>query len=737
MPPHRPDDYEVQTAGRPLTAAQRLRIRAVLWGLLVVFACVALHLVKLQGFPDPRFLKNENFHVGEIPIIMPRGRIYDREGRILARERRAPSLFAYPRYLDNPHEAAQRLGVRLSLNEDDLITRITRRASEGQMMQEVPVKRWLTQEELESIGNLNAWGEGGLRIKHEPARYYPEGQLAAHVLGFVNREQIGSDGIEQLYNEHLRTIPGKQKSRLDGKRKLLSSLTLEYVAPEGGDDLFLTIDKPIQNILERELATVMREKQATRAMGIVMDPKTGAILALACLPAFDPNAYWDYAPELRINGAISEVFEPGSAFKIVTAAAAIENGLYTPESMINCEGGAWNAFGYRTIKDVHKMKTVTFAEAFAESSNIGIIKVARDLIESGKREELDRWIRKFGFGRKTGPDFLHESSGIYGAVEQWTKFSEISLPMGQEIAVTMPQLARAFSAIANGGYLVEPHLVERAVGQSGQTTYQFDTTTSRRIMSDQTARVMRELCYGVVEHGTGSRAAIPEYRVGGKTGTAQVARPKAEGGGYYTDRHTAVFAGFAPVADPRLCAVIVVCNPQSDIYYGGYVCGPVFRAVLRESLIHLECPQDPMEPGTFEPAPAQDVADADVLVAHANQKSPVSKPPVAIAATEEAGGELAPLPVDTPIGHGQLPNLVGLTKRQARDKLADLGVVWDSQGSGWVVVQEPVAGTPITEVPLCHLVFSNSIAESIVPEQHREAETPAKLSANRAVPPTP
>jgi len=734
MTQHNPDDYETQPSERPLSTAQRMRIRVVLWGLLAVFGCIAFHLVRLQGFPDPRYLKNENFHVGEVQINMPRGRIYDREGRIFARERRAPSLFAYPRYLDHPHEAAQRLSVRLGLDEDELVSRITRRASDGQMMQEVPVKRWLTEDELGSIGNLNAWGEGGLRIKHEPARYYPEEQLAAHVLGFVNREQVGTDGIEQLYNSRLRTIPGKQRSRLDGKRKLLTSLTLEYVAPEGGDDLYLTIDKPIQNILERELSKVMIEKQASRAMGIVMNPKTGAVLALACLPSFDPNAYWEYAPELRINGTVTEVFEPGSAFKPVVMAAALERGLITPETLINCEGGAWNALGLRRIKDVHKMNTVTIAEAFAESSNVAVIKIARDLMAQYGREEFDRWIRGFGFAQKTGRDFLAESSGIYSPVDRWTKFSEISLPMGQEIAVTMPQLARAFSAIANGGYLVEPHLVDRIIRQDGSVAYQHQVTTDKRVMSEKTASVMRELCYGVVAQGTGKRAAIPEYRVGGKTGTAQVARPKKEGGGYYTDRHTAVFAGFAPVADPQLCAVIVVCNPQSDIYYGGYVCGPVFRSVIRESLIRLECPQDPMEPGTYTPAP--DTSDADVLVAQATPNDKAGSPK---AQAPEIGGtpaeELALIPEDQWIGPGQLPNLIGMTKRQVRDKLAALGVDWDSQGSGWVAVQDPAPGTALTEVPLCHLVFANErspVPAAPAAPQPAGPRTPAVLTNNQA-----
>lgn len=714
---------EARHAELPLTAAQRWRIRFVLWTLLAGFAAIGLHLVQLQVFPDQRFLDNENFHVGETSIPIQRGRIYDREGRAFARERQAPSLYAYPRFLDRPHDAAQRLAVRLGLDEEELVSRFTRRANSGKMMQEVPIKRTLTQEELESIGNLNAFGEGGLRIKPEPARYYPEDQLAAHVLGYVDRDQKGLEGIEALYDSYLRAIPGKQKSRLDGKRTFLPPLTIEYVAPEGGNDLYLTIDKPIQHMLERELANVMELRQASSAMGIVMDPKTGEVLALACLPSYDPNAPAEYPPQSRVNAAVSFVFEPGSSFKIVTLSAALELGLYTPSSIIDCENGAWNAYKLRTIRDVHKMGKVTLAEMFAHSSNIGTIKVAHDIIAAHGPKELDAWIRKFGFGKKTGRDFRYESPGFYHPDGRWTKFSEISLPMGQEIAVTMPQLARAFAAIANGGLLVEPHLVKYAVGSDGQETYRFEPGEPERVMSETTAATMRELCYGVVEHGTGKLAAIPEYRAGGKTGTAQVARPKSEGRGYYPDRHTAVFAGFAPVSDPRLVAVIVVCNPKSKIYYGGYVCGPVFRAVMREALIRLECPEDPMAPGTYEVPKEED--DADMLVAQAAPTEQFMAVPDNPLADLDAAAELAAANADQSDGSVRLPNLIGMTKRQVKDKLAAIGVEWDAQGSGWVVAQDPAPGTAITDVPLCRLVFSNARAASPLPDP----KSGAKLSA--------
>ncbi len=706
----------------PLTRKHRRRVRLVFWGFLIAFNFIIIHVIKLQVWPDEKFLKNDEAHVGTVPLTIPRGRIYDREGRILARDRQAPSIWADPRYVSNPFDAAQRLSTKLNLDEDLILERLTRRTEDGRKMQDVPIKRYLSESELENLGDLNAFVGGGLRIKREPLRYYPEEMLAAHVVGYVNRENKGAQGIEHAYDSYLRSTEGVHRARKDANRNLLASLTLEYVPPAGGNDVILTIDKPIQHALERELMAVMERCQAARAMGLLMDPKTGAILALACMPAFDPNAFWDYSDEQRKNRAVTDVFEPGSAFKIVTASAALELGLVTPDTLIDCEGGRWSAFGRRVISDVHKMNVVPFREVFAESSNIGIIKVAGMITQQGGNPLLDEWIRRFGFGEQTSRDFQLESGGIYAPVKTWSKLSPISLPMGQEIAVTMPQLARAFAVIANGGYLVEPHLVREVVDREGREIYQYEPGERPRVISKETAKTMQELCYEVVAHGTGTRAAIAEYRAGGKTGTAQVAR--ADGKGYYEDQHTAVFAGFAPIADPRVCAVIVVHNPQSKPYWGGYVCGPVFKEVVREALIRLECPEDPMEDlveeGTVEEG------DADTLVARLDD----ARGEPAIATRSEAdlafeNAELLAMEADLPDTTPRLPSFDGLTKSQAKNALATLGLSWDAQGSGWVVAQEPPAGTPLADVDRCRLVFSNTKHDEIEDETEGPTQTAA------------
>src|SRR5690606_25297683 len=294
---------------------------------------------------------------------------------------------------------------------------------------------------------------------------------------------------------------------------------------------------------------------------------------MATRPAFDPNLYYEYDAEDRKNRAVVDVFEPGSAFKIVVSAAALEQGLVTMDEPINCENGSYRPPGRRKpLRDVHRMGVEPFWNCFAQSSNIAMAKVALLLGE----ERMADWIGRFGFGQPTGLDLPGESSGIFAPLKRWSGASISALAIGQEISVTVPQLARAFSVIANGGLLVEPYLVEKAVSPEGELVYIHRQQEAPRLLSPLTAEQMKELCHLVVvaKDGTGHRASIAEYRVGGKTGTAQIALPNGKG---YGDKYMSVFAGFAPVADPQICAVIAMADAVRPKHYGGYACAPVFR----------------------------------------------------------------------------------------------------------------------------------------------------------------
>ncbi|MBI5092379.1 MAG: PASTA domain-containing protein [Candidatus Hydrogenedentes bacterium] len=685
------------------------RIRVVRWIFLIAFFLVGLRLVRMQLDPDLRFTQEDLTHVGQKDIPIFRGEIYDNSQRLLATDRPCSTLSADPRQISDPVGLARQIAPLLQLDESDILARLTRLDENGQKMKSVRIKRWLTDSEEEAIKPIVTEAGRGLLFEREPIRVYPEGQLAAHVIGFASRERIGTEGVELAYDGYLRGIPGLRRGRVDGKdRQFLPTGTAEYVAPRGGEQVTLTINAEIQFRLEQELDKALVSAQAPRAMGMVMDPKTGAILALACRPAFDPNEYWTATPEQRKNRSVVDVFEPGSSFKIVTASGALEHGLVTPDTMIDCENGSFNPYGH-TIKDFHPKGVIPFSECFAESSNIAMIKIGAML----GPERMESWIKRFGFGQKTCPDFHGESRGIFRPRSKWSRLSMGSLPMGQELAVTMPQLARAFCVIASGGYLVEPYLVESSVSQDGMISYEHEGEAPVRILSAQTAQTMRELSHLVVLHGTGQLANIPEYRVGGKTGTAQMANPR---GGYIPGKFTAIFAGFAPVADPRIVAVIVVEEPAIKLHFGGQICAPVFRDVVRESLIMMNCPQDPVQgPGPLAPKSSV-VEDVAGNAGGENDADTVAPPQVAMEFLEGApdetpqnGNQLQLTSAEPKLSYGDagLPDFRGMTKRQAQLQAASLGLNWDAQGSGWVVEQDPPPGTLIDTVTLCRLVFSN------------------------------
>ncbi len=673
------------------------RVRLVFWAMLIVFGMVTARLIQLQAFPDAVFAREQGFHEGTLEIDLPRGNIYDRNGRLLATDRQARSLVADPSRIERPAEIAAALAHLLGEPEDLVLARLTRRNDSDEPLRFAYVKRWLSADHLKQLEQFPGLENPGLRLIYEPVRFYPESTLAAHVLGFVNRERVGSGGIEMQYDRELRVTPGRLRARVDSGRRPLLSRTLEYVPPQGGADVTLTIDSAIQYKLEQELAAALERTKSEKGMGIVMDPHTGAILALACIPAYDPNRFTEHSDEERKNIAVTDVFEPGSVFKVVTAAAAIELGLVSPETMINCENGAFNPYGHR-IRDFYSLGIEPFRTAYAQSSNIALIKVAAMLGE----ERLEGWIRRFGFGQRTSPDFGGaESPGIFRGRSTWSRLSMGSLPMGQEVSVTLPQLARAFAVIANGGYLVEPHLVAGLTRPDGTRVLPREQPAPQRILSAHTVETMKQLSHEVVLHGTGKRASICEYRVGGKTGTAQVAR--TDGRGYAPGKYNTVFVGFAPLERPRVVAAIVVHEPGIRERWGGFVCGPVFREVVRDALIRMNCPEDPVRED-FRYL-AEEGAELDPLMAR--EPLAIIEPDMESVLAELDGLELLALPTDSVYWGPVVPDFQGMTKRQAREQIAELGLAWDTQGSGWVVEQDPPPGTPVSEVGVCRLRFSN------------------------------
>lgn len=681
--------------GEPPARLHRRRAYILLGIFVAVFAGIEGRLVWLQVNPDTEVSGELAKHVGERALKIPRGEIRDRRGSLLAVDRKVPSLWADPRYIEDPYTTALEASAILGMDEQKILERLTSRTARGNLMRFVWVQRRVKDEDVAKVQALCERAGRGLAITLEPVRFYPEGELAAHLLGFSNYEGAGCEGVELACDKYLRSVAGRQKSHVDLRRRVLSSLTLEQVDPTGGDTVVLTIDKSIQHTLELELDKAIVRAKAPRAMGLMLDPRTGAILAMACRPAFNPNNFGDHPPDEYRNRALTDVFEPGSSFKIVTASAALEHGLITPQTVIDCEGGSFNPYGHR-VTDFHRFKTPQpFTECFAQSSNVAMIKVAAML----GPERLETWIRRFGFGQATGGDFAGESRGMFRPRSTWSRLSMGALPIGQELAVTMLQMARAYSVIANGGSVVEPYVVDRVVTREGDTLYAHQARQTERILSAATAATMKELMHLVVLKGTGKSAAIPEYRAAGKTGTAQVAR--TDGKGYDKDKYTAVFAGFAPVVDPWVCCVIVIQEPGIREHWGGYCCGPTFRDVVREALITLGCPEDPET--TPLDATSSPPEDADVRIADA--ETPAGDPDILLDDLRLLDMEVAAE------GDPALPNFQNMTMAQALAKLSSLELNWDFQGTGRVISQDPPVMTPLSQVTLCRLVFSNQPPE--------------------------
>lgn len=746
----------IQHTNEDFIAKSDAALKILRWFMLGCFAVVVLRILYFHFFPPEELEKEKAYHTGTIVLAPPRGDILDRNKLKLAGDRIVPSLWLDPRkifQLENVDDFVMRLGRYLEVDVDELLQRINARDANGNLRAAVLVKRWiqeLSQDELEEIvyqtnrlytealGKKKKEPEKILWVQTESLRVYPQGETAAHVLGFVNKTGEVAEGLERSFDKYLRSTQGRVVARKDATRRLLLSATEEYIPPQGGDTIYTTLDTVLQKELEKRLDARIQECNARGGKGIILDPYTGAILALAVRPSFDPNRYNEYPPELRKNRALIDVFEPGSCFKIIVGSAALEHNLVTPETPINCEGGTWNPYGH-TIRDFHKLGVVPFREAFAESSNIGFIKLAAQL----GPERLDTWIRRFGIGRRIdSPEFSMQSEGIYRPREQWSRLTMGSLPMGQEVSVTLLQLARAFCILANGGYWVEPYLVEKAVARDGTVTYQHTPAPAERILSEATVQTMRDLCHGVVQYGTGRYADIPEYRVGGKTGTAQIAEP---GRGYVPDRFTTIFAGFAPVHNPRLVAVIVIEEPMIKLHFGGYVCGPVFRDVIRDALIRMGVPEDPTEKELLARAErkAKEATKEAVSVAKNLPKSTDGKDESADVPLSDTGTELleeenledpdsvvarmsfeeletSPLALLAPLNPTEdsgakqgedtrtLPNFYGMSKRDALRTLHEYGLPYDLQGAGWVTEQKPAPGVPIRRVAQVRLRLSPS-----------------------------
>ncbi|HJU91713.1 MAG TPA: penicillin-binding transpeptidase domain-containing protein [Pyrinomonadaceae bacterium] len=657
------------------------------WMLLVCFRLVHLQFSQHEGLANRARQQQQN----SIETTPQRGELLDRQERQLARSIQTVSLFLDPDGLDEAtlDRNAQQLAQSLGLKHADLAKEF--REAHAEKRRFIWIARRLDADHANKIVAMNL---PGVHSQLEPKRYYPNGPLAAHILGYVGLDGKGLGGVEQFYNTKIAGEPGRLFLEKDANGKPYESYE---IASKPGQTVVLTIDQSIQYQAEQVLLAAVQRSRAKSGSVIVLDPRSGEILALANAPTFDPNKVANAKAETRSNWALQNIYEPGSTFKIVAFAAALEKNLARIEERIDCQMGAITVSG-RVIRDHTAFGSLTIPEALAKSSNVAAIKLG---LRVGDPTMYD-YIKRFGFGSRTGIELPGETSGLLRKVERWQASSISSIAIGQEIGVTPVQMVSAFGALANDGVRIAPHLIREVRNAEGAVVYRAQPE-QRRVINAETAIALRGMLEGVTLRGTAKAAQLDGYSAAGKTGTAQKIDPKTRA--YSATKHVASFVGFAPVSNPQVVIIVVVDEP-AGAYHGGDVAAPVFREVAELIL------------PTLGVTPDIEVKSVPELVAQVNE-NPERAARMREEQVQSEQERKATLPtVDSNGGRGGevvyavatkkamlMPDLRGRSVRDVARTCAQLGLQVEARGEGRVLKQNPSAGTEVTTGQLIYVDF--------------------------------
>ena len=554
-----------------------IKLRILLVGVLffAAFAVIAAKAIHLQVYRSNWLSqKAANQYERSLTISGKRGVIYDRNRNEMAVSIDVTSIAAYPGQIKEPRSTARALARILAMDARRLQRKLEAKKSF------IWIKRQSTAKEASAVKDLDL---PGIEFVTEYNRFYPNTTQAAQTLGFSGIDGAGLEGIEFFYNQQLKGADINFtvfKDALGNGFRAGSGQT----ANTGGNNLILTIDSTIQYLAESALKEAVDQYSALSGIALVMRPSTGALLAIANYPLFNPNSYTDFDKSIWRNRALTDTFEPGSTMKIFNAAAALEYAKITPNEIFFCENGTYK-IGKNVVHDIHKHGWLSLQQIIKFSSNIGAVKIA----EKMGAKNLHRTLLDFGFGQKTGIDFPGETPGSLTHYSTWSKIDTGAISFGHGVSVSALQLVTALSAIANGGNLMKPYLVREIVDQNGKRIHGFKPRKVRRAVSARTAAIVKNILKTVMtEGGTGVNAALDGYTVCGKTGTA---RKLDENGKYSRNKHTASFVGFAPADSPEVAIVVIIDEPQGQ-YYGGVVAAPVFRQIAQQTLNYLNVPPD-------------------------------------------------------------------------------------------------------------------------------------------------
>jgi len=479
------------------------------------------------------------------------------------------SVYANPRMIKDPVKAAALLSNILDIDHASLVNKLTQNKAF------VWVKRKVPSETANKIKELRLNYIGFVK---EPKRFYPNEKMACHVVGFAGTDNVGLEGIEMTCDKYLAGKAGWYYTKQDAKQRKLPSYKNKIIPPLDGYNVVLTLDMVLQSMAEMQLDVIMQKYHPKAATIIMMEPATGRIFALANRPNFAPNEFGQASAISRKNRAVTDIFEPGSVFKMITASAALEEGKVTVSDRFFCENGEFKPIPSYTLHDYHPYGWLNFRQVIENSSNIGTCKVAQRV----GLATLYKYIKLYGFGRNTGIDLPGETPGILCPPSRWSKTSPWNIPIGQGVAVTAIQSVTAVAAIANNGVLMKPYVIDRILDTKGNVIKFFSPVVVRRVTSEKTARQMQQILAGVVANGTGKAAKIEGYAAAGKTGTAQ----KVEAGHYSQDKYVGSFVGFAPAENSMIACIVSVDEPQ-PIHFGAVVAAPGFAKVVGQSIEYL------------------------------------------------------------------------------------------------------------------------------------------------------
>ncbi|PKN17568.1 MAG: penicillin-binding protein [Deltaproteobacteria bacterium HGW-Deltaproteobacteria-6] len=647
----------------------KFRLASILAIFLILFIALlsrAFQLQVLSGEKLKRLAVRQ--HITTLPIQSERGMIYDRNGEKLAMSVLADSVCADPTRINDQVKVSRQVAAILNLDQSTVFKRISEPKSFCWLA------RKISQQQAAQVEAADI--EGVFLIK-EPKRFYPNGQLAAHLIGFSGFDAEGLEGLEKKYDTHLKGTPGKLTWARDAKGKKLF-LHVEHANSAKGDsaNLVLTIDSRIQYLVETHLKEAVLSKGAKGGVAIVMDPKTGEILALANEKGFNPNNIKGLTSESWKNRAITDSFDPGSTFKPFLVAAALEEKVVKESDRFYCENGNYK-IANRVIREANRKRHgyLPVRDILKYSSNIGSAKIAEKL----GREKFYSYIKNFGFGSRTGIDLSGEAAGVLMPVKRWTKVDTANIGFGQGISVTAIQLITAMSAIANGGVLMKPYIVRGLTDKNNNPIKMYAPETVRRVVSQDTAKHLTAMLTEVVgaEDGTGKRAHITNVAVAGKTGTAQ--KFDFARGGYSSERVRTSFIGFFPSDNPQVAILVMLDEPQRD-KWGGVAAAPVFKNIGEQILNCFktnirETPVfEPLQPNQLRLVEADKSLAEDITAAGMDDDA-------------------------------SMPDFTGLTIREALKRAKSRSIELQVSGNGWAVSQAPGAGSVLGDERVCKVVF--------------------------------